>query len=142
MATPLFGPAALAVALLRYVTPSSSSGIVPSTNISKLLKIDTSRNPAKSVSALLLPAVRLMEFHSAQLHLHVRRCANLKKQSHVCTTAVSKRQKGSTSTKSCCASQGSRYLRLHHNIASAVTTDNKATTAACPARKPCIAVES
>ena len=30
-----------------------------------------------------------------------------------------------------------RHLRLHHNIARAVTTDSRATTAACPARKPC-----
>ena len=69
VATPLFGPAALAPAPLRYTTPSDSSGIVPSTRISKLLKIEIKRKPAKIVLDDLSSVARLIWFQSAMTKL-------------------------------------------------------------------------
>ena len=65
VAMPLLGPAALALVPLRYATPSDSSGMVPKTRMSKLLKMDTSKKPANSVSTRLLWSVRLRAFHAA-----------------------------------------------------------------------------
>lgn len=65
VATPLLGPAALAVVPLRYVTPSDSSETVPRTRISRVLKIEMRRKPAKTVSKRLSLERRLARFQSA-----------------------------------------------------------------------------
>lgn len=63
VATPLLGPAVLTFVPLRY-TPSDSSGMVPSTKINRLLKIETKRKPAKTVSERLSWLPRLIWFQS------------------------------------------------------------------------------
>ena len=65
VAMPLLGPAALALVPLRYTTPSDSSGIVPSTKISRLLKMEIKRKPAKTVSERLSSVTRLRWFQAA-----------------------------------------------------------------------------